>query len=252
MRKRAKRDSGSVAPSRTAAIGGTRVARSAGRRLAKSVTRMPTRSETTIVRVSKSRPLFGRVKPAASKSQKRSDASPRPRKSPITEAGMPTTSASITIEPSTWRREAPRVRTVANSRVRCAIVIESEFAITKLPTKRAMPANASRKPCRNVMNSFVSAASSLACSGPVCTCVFGGRTALMLRTSCSSVVSAGGGDRDLVELALLLEEPLCRRQVEAGEGGAADREIRVEADDAGDAQPLDRRLRPGRRSSRRS
>ena len=63
MRKRARRDSGSVAPSRTAAIGGTRVARIAGRRLATSVTRMPTSSETTIVRVSKSRPLFGSVKP---------------------------------------------------------------------------------------------------------------------------------------------------------------------------------------------
>ena len=36
VRKRAKRDGGSVAPSRTAAIGGTRVARIAGRRLATS------------------------------------------------------------------------------------------------------------------------------------------------------------------------------------------------------------------------
>ena len=41
---------------------------------------------------------------------------------------------------------APSVRSVANSRVRCAIVIESEFAITKLPTKSAIPPNASRKP----------------------------------------------------------------------------------------------------------
>ena len=53
---------------------------------------------------------------------------------------------------STCRRDAPSVRIVANSRVRCAIVIESEFAITKLPTKSAMPANASRKPWRKVMN----------------------------------------------------------------------------------------------------
>ena len=57
MRKRAKRDSGRVAPSRTAAIGGTRVALIAGLRLARSVTRMPTSSETTIVRVSKQEPL---------------------------------------------------------------------------------------------------------------------------------------------------------------------------------------------------
>ncbi len=83
-------------------------------------------------------------------------------KSPMTDAMTPTTSASMMIEPSTWRREAPSVRTVANSRVRCAIVIESEFAITKLPTNSAMPAKASRKPCRKEMNSFVSDASSLA------------------------------------------------------------------------------------------
>ncbi len=43
-------------------------------------------------------------------------------------------------------------------------MIPSEFAITKLPTNSAIPANASRNPCRNVMNSFVSAASSVACA----------------------------------------------------------------------------------------
>ena len=47
-----------------------------------------------------------------------------------------------------WRREAPIVRSVANSRIRCAIVIESEFAITNEPTKSAIPPNASRKPRR--------------------------------------------------------------------------------------------------------
>ena len=101
VRKRAKRDSGNVAPSRTAAIGGTRVARMAGRRLAARVTRTPTRSATTIVRVSKRRPVFGRVNPTASKSQKRTLASPSPRKSPITEAMTPTTSDSTMIEIST-------------------------------------------------------------------------------------------------------------------------------------------------------
>ena len=52
------------------------------------------------------------------------------------------------IDQSTCRREAPSVRSVANSRVRWAIVIESEFAITNAPTKSAMPPNASRKSCR--------------------------------------------------------------------------------------------------------
>ena len=56
------------------------------------------------------------------------------------------TSASISTALMIWRREAPIVRRVANSRVRCAMVIESEFAITNAPTKSAMPPNASRKP----------------------------------------------------------------------------------------------------------
>src|SRR3954469_270205 len=49
----AQRETGITEPSRTAAIGGTRVARRAGRKLAISVIDVPTRSETTIVRVAK-------------------------------------------------------------------------------------------------------------------------------------------------------------------------------------------------------
>ncbi len=63
VRKRANRPGGTVAPSRTAAIGGTRVARMAGKMLAISVTRMPSPSATTTVRPVKTRPLFGSVKP---------------------------------------------------------------------------------------------------------------------------------------------------------------------------------------------
>ena len=98
VRTRANRPGGSVAPSRTAAIGGTRVARSAGKMLAIRVTTIPSASETTIVRVSRSNPLFGSVKPTASNSQKSPFASASPRKSPITEATMPIASASTTTE----------------------------------------------------------------------------------------------------------------------------------------------------------
>ena len=69
------------------------------------------------------------------------------------------------IDRSTWRRDAPSVRSVANSRVRWAIVIESELAITKLPTKSAMPPNASRNFCRKEMKDWVSLASSLGLRG---------------------------------------------------------------------------------------
>ncbi len=78
----------------------------------------------------------------------------------MTDATTPTTSASTRTEPRTWRFVAPSVRSVANSRVRCAIVIDSEFAITNEPTKSAMPPKASRNVCRNEMNSFVSSASA--------------------------------------------------------------------------------------------
>ena len=53
--------------------------------------------------------------------------------------------ASMSTERSTWRREPPIVRTVANSRVRCATVIDSVLKITNAPTKSATTANASRK-----------------------------------------------------------------------------------------------------------
>ena len=52
---------GSVAPSRTAAIGGTRVARIAGNSPARSVMPTPTSSETTIVRVAKTRSAVGKL-----------------------------------------------------------------------------------------------------------------------------------------------------------------------------------------------
>ena len=61
------------------------------------------------------------------------------------DATRPITSASTITEVSTWRRDAPIVRSVANSRVRCATVIESVLKITNAPTKSAMPANESRK-----------------------------------------------------------------------------------------------------------
>ncbi len=78
------------------------------------------------------------------------------------------------------------MRTVANSRVRWAIVIESEFAITKAPTKSAIPPKARRKPRRNEMKLFVSAASSRACWDAVFTCAVGGSSAVRSRTSSSS------------------------------------------------------------------
>ena len=96
---------------------------------------------------------------------------------------------------STWRREAPSVRSVANSRVRCAIVIESEFAITKAPTNSAMPPKTSRNVRRKEMNSFVSDASSCACASPVRTCVAGGRIFWISATSASGATPSFAATR---------------------------------------------------------
>ncbi len=114
----AHRDGGSNAPSRAAAIGGTRVARSAGRTAAIIVMMIPTSSEITIVRVLNTVAAWGRLIPNETSSELSALASSRPRNSPTIEASVPITNASTRTERRTWRRVAPSVRSVANSRVR--------------------------------------------------------------------------------------------------------------------------------------
>ena len=72
-------------------------------------------------------------------------AMPTPASNPITEASSPITAPSSTTERMTCRREAPSVRSVANSRERWATVIESVLKITNAPTNSAMPPKPSRK-----------------------------------------------------------------------------------------------------------
>ena len=123
----------------------------------------------------------------------------------------------------TCRRVAPRVRSVPNSRARWAIVIESVLAITKIPTKSAMPPNASRNFCRKLVNvarvlrllrGLLRAASHLRRGRqdrPDLGDELRGRDALL------------GGDVDRVELADLAEELLRGRQIEDRHRRAADR-----------------------------
>ena len=72
-------------------------------------------------------------------------ASPIPANSPITEASTPMTRPSATTERMTCLREAPSVRSVANSRVRWATVIDSVLKITNAPTSSAIAPKPSRK-----------------------------------------------------------------------------------------------------------
>ncbi len=185
--KREKRDGGSVAPSRTAAIGGTRVARIAGTSPAKSVMRMPASRLTTMVRGAKTMPAWGMSKPMAAKIELRPLASARPRNRPVTDASAPITSASTITESRTCRRDAPIVRSVANSRTRWATVIDSVLKMTKAPTKRAMMPNASKKYWMMFVNSSTSWVASWVSWTPVCTWVLGGRIGSISWTSCSGL-----------------------------------------------------------------
>ena len=65
------------------------------------------------------------------------------------------------------------------------IVIDSVLAITKIPTKRAMKPNASRKYSRMFRNPLVSFDACFACCWPVRTCAVGGRIGwISLTSSC--------------------------------------------------------------------
>ena len=67
--------------------------------------------------------------------------------------------------------------------MRWAIVIESVLKMTNAPTNSATAPNASRKYWMNFVNSVMSFAAALACSDPVWTSVFAGRSGLISRTS---------------------------------------------------------------------
>ena len=64
---------------------------------------------------------------------------------PMVEPSRPTAKASRITEPVIWRREAPRVRIRASSRLRWATRIEKVLTIRKMPTTRDIPAKTSRK-----------------------------------------------------------------------------------------------------------
>ena len=116
---------------------------------------------------------------------------------------------------STCRREAPIVRSVANSRVRCATVIEKVLKMTNAPTKSAMPANVEQEVADDgreladlVLRLFGLRGSRL-----------GGhaRRAALDWIALDELVLGRAllrGDRDRVELALAVKELLRRRDGE--------------------------------------
>ena len=142
---------------------------------------------------------------------------------------------SSSTERRIWRRDAPSVRSVANSRVRWVTVIESELAITNEPTKSAMIPNESRNVCRKLVKAFVSLASVVGLrrrrSAPASAA---GATDRIAESSSASLTPDFFETRIWSSLPSLLNSRWARLQVEAGERRAADVEpARSELDQAG-------------------
>ena len=124
---------------------------------------------------------------------------PSPR--PSTDAMAPTTAASATTEASTWRRLAPRARSSASSRVRCATRIEKVLAMMKAPTTSATAANTSRKMEKNDRPCLMRSCCSLAAALPVIVWVLLGSTLEMVLHQLLLGHAGLRLDADLAELA---------------------------------------------------
>jgi hypothetical protein len=186
-RRRIERDRGIAASARIAATGGTRVAFRAGMNDDTSVITTPTTSETITVRTSKTVPVDGRSIPTAPSTPRRPSAISTPHPRPIAEATSPTSPDSSMTELSTWRRLAPRQRSRASSRVRCATMIEKVLKIRNAPTNSATPANASSAVEKKPRPFWISLEERCAWSAPVMLSYLEGTAAAMRSRSWSEV-----------------------------------------------------------------
>ena len=139
-----------------------RVALRAGDRLESIVTIVPTSSPTMTVRGLRTRPSCGSAAPKALNNALIPWAVAMPSRMPRIEAIRPTISASSMTERSTWPREAPIVRSSANSLVRCATVIENVLKMMNAPTNTAMPAKTSSRVFRKLRLFWTDSVSSSA------------------------------------------------------------------------------------------
>ena len=151
---------------------------------------------TVIAAVGRSTPegLEQRVQPDGEQDAER-DADQRRHERPIS-------GASISTERSTWRREAPSVRSIPNSRTRWATVIEKVLKMMNAPTKTATQAKTSRRSCRKLRSArdfFWSAASAFSCRSRPARRAASPRCDAPLRAP-SATTPLRGGDRDLVDV----------------------------------------------------
>ena len=188
VRARRSRVVAGTAPSRRPATGGTRVARSAGKNAATTVSPVPSSSPTITVRAAITVPVLGRSMPSALNSELIRGPNPIPARTPRIAAPSPIANASITTEERIWRRFAPSVRSIANSRVRWATVIENVLKIRKAATNRATPAKINSAVFRKPMNWPTSSRWDCTFSAPVFASSECGSAAVRLAARRSGVV----------------------------------------------------------------
>ena len=171
----------STAPSRRPVTGGTRVTRRAGISDASTVSSVPSTSDRMIVRAAITVPSLGRSISSAWNSALMAGAKPIPSTRPSAEASRPSTNASRITDVTSWRRLAPSVRSMANSRVRWATVIENVLKIRNAATNSDTPAKISSAVRRMLMNSLTSSFCEAVFSSPVSTSTERGSASLSVR-----------------------------------------------------------------------
>ena len=149
---------------------------------------MPSTSPITTVRVAITVPVLGRSIPTASNSALIAGAKPIPASTPITAATSPITNASVITVVRIWRRLAPSVRSIANSRVRCATVIENVLKIRNAATNSETPAKISSAVFKKPMNSPTSSRWDSTFSLPVSALTEPGSSVFRFAASCSGAV----------------------------------------------------------------
>ena len=130
------------------------------------------------------------------------------------------------------------MRSSANSRVRCATVIENVLKMMNAPTNSEMPANASSAVCRKPRLSRMSLDWLAACSEPVRTCTVGPSSRVSSRLTACASAALLDGRVDLVELVDLARDALGLGQREHRDGRAAERVDALDLDDADDPERL--------------
>ncbi len=135
---------------------------------------IPIPSAAITVRSLRTRLVVGRSIPIAMNSAFRPFAITKPKARPSSAPSTPTSNASSTTEVRIWPREAPSVRNMPNSVVRCATVIEKVLKMRKAPTKRATKAKTSSAVRRKPRLSRILSEDRLAFSSAVSTRAEGG------------------------------------------------------------------------------